>query len=404
MPPRRNNNIYDVYERIMARMEERLYQFVDQFANLMNDMMNPRGRGDRNGQISKGEESENPFFEGDGSSLFVKREEWEDDGVANDDYKEGPIFDDDPYEKEILPDALPPLCDIQHHIDLEPSSQLPNMSHYRLCHGEHEELCRHVEGFVSNGHIRKIMSTCAQLRGPLDLLSLYVFGSVPKKVQDFVKGLPYHNDLSNDDLVGNSRTNFEEPYLFKVCSDGMIRRCVSGSETRTILDQCHHGPTGGHYGPNVTAKKKLKLYQPMMPELLSLSQRNYSAISECPNALISDRGTHIYNKIMEKTMKRYEVNHRFSTSYHPQTSGQVENMNRALKRILEKTVKDNPAIWSRKLDDALWTFRTGYKTPTETTPYKLIYGKNYHLLFEIEHRAYWDLKNSNPDLIAAGEK
>nr|GEV41604.1 reverse transcriptase domain-containing protein [Tanacetum cinerariifolium] len=65
-----------------------------------------------------------------------------------------------------------------------------------------------------------------------------------------------------------------------------------------------------------------------------------------------------------KPMKRYGVNHRFSTSYHPQTSGQVENTNRALKRILEITVKENPAIWSRKLDDALWAFRTSYKTPT----------------------------------------
>ncbi|GJS95458.1 reverse transcriptase domain-containing protein [Tanacetum coccineum] len=107
---------------------------------------------------------------------------------------------------------------------------------------------------------------------------------------------------------------------------------------------------------------------------------------------------------MEKTMKRYGVNHRFSTSYHPQTSGQVENTNRALKRILEKNVKDNPAIWSRKLDDALWAFRIAYKTPTGTTPYKLIYGKNCHLPFKIKHRAYWALKNCNPDLIAAGEK
>ncbi|GKA00001.1 reverse transcriptase domain-containing protein [Tanacetum coccineum] len=64
---------------------------------------------------------------------------------------------------------------------------------------------------------------------------------------------------------------------------------------------------------------------------------------------------------------------------------------------------DNPAIWSRKLDDALWAFRTTYKTPTGTTPYKLIYGKNCHLPFKIEHRAYWALKNCNPDLIVAGE-
>ncbi|GJX67050.1 reverse transcriptase domain-containing protein [Tanacetum coccineum] len=67
-------------------------------------------------------------------------------------------------------------------------------------------------------------------------------------------------------------------------------------------------------------------------------------------------------------------------------------------------VKDNPAVWSRKLDDAMWAFRTAYKTPTGTTPYKLLYGKSCHLPFEIEHRAYWALKNSNPDLIAAGEK
>ncbi|GJU75500.1 reverse transcriptase domain-containing protein [Tanacetum coccineum] len=67
--------------------------------------------------------------------------------------------------------------------------------------------------------------------------------------------------------------------------------------------------------------------------------------------------------------------------------------------LMEINTKDEP-----KLDDALWAFRTSYKTPTGTTPYKLIYGKNYHLPFEIEHRAYWALKNCNPDLIVAGEK
>nr|GEX05283.1 putative ribonuclease H-like domain-containing protein [Tanacetum cinerariifolium] len=102
MPPKRNNNIYDVYERIMAIMEERLDQFVDQFTNQMNDMMNPRRRRDRNGRRSEGKESENPFFEGDDSSLFVERKEWEDDHVADDDYKEGPVFDDDPYKEEIV--------------------------------------------------------------------------------------------------------------------------------------------------------------------------------------------------------------------------------------------------------------------------------------------------------------
>ncbi|GJU30326.1 reverse transcriptase domain-containing protein [Tanacetum coccineum] len=125
---------------------------------------------------------------------------------------------------------------------------------------------------------------------------------------------------------------------------------------------------------------------------------------EKSKALISNRGTRVSNKIMEKTMKIYGVNHQFSTSYHPQTSCQVENTNRTLKRILEKTIKDNPAIWLRKLNDALWAFRTAYKTPTSTTPYKLVYGKNRHMPFEIEQHAYWALKNCNPYLIAVGEK
>ncbi|GJV21252.1 hypothetical protein Tco_1370272 [Tanacetum coccineum] len=67
--------INEVYERIMARMEERLDQFVDQFANRMNDMMYPRRREDRNSQRNEGEESENPFSKGDGSSLFAEIEE-----------------------------------------------------------------------------------------------------------------------------------------------------------------------------------------------------------------------------------------------------------------------------------------------------------------------------------------
>ncbi|GJY85343.1 reverse transcriptase domain-containing protein [Tanacetum coccineum] len=153
---------------------------------------------------------------------------------------------------------------------------------------------------------------------------------------------------------------WEEPYLFKVCFDGMIRRCVYGPETRIILDQCHHGPTGGHYGPNVTAKKVLDsgFYWPTIIKEAHTLVRLCEACQKMRN--ISKRDEIPLTNIQEKTMKRYGVSHHFSTSYHPQTSGQVENTNRALKRILEKTVKENPAIWSRKLDDALWAFRTAY--------------------------------------------
>nr|GEV39013.1 reverse transcriptase domain-containing protein [Tanacetum cinerariifolium] len=84
-------------------------------------------------------------------------------------------------------------------------------------------------------------------------------------------------------------------------------------------------------------------------------------------------------------------------------SGQVEVSNRGLKRILERTVGENRASWSEKLEDALWDFRTAYKTPIGCTPYKLVYGKSYHLPIELENKAYWALKHANFDLKTAGD-
>nr|GEV97285.1 reverse transcriptase domain-containing protein [Tanacetum cinerariifolium] len=98
----------------------------------------------------------------------------------------------------------------------------------------------------------------------------------------------------------------------------------------------------------------------------------------------------------------YGVTHRLSTAYHPQTSGQVEVSNQGLKRILERTVRENRASWSEKLDDALWAFRTAYKTPIGCTPYKLVYRKSCHLPIKLEHKAYWALKHVNFDLKTAG--
>ncbi|GJU75013.1 reverse transcriptase domain-containing protein [Tanacetum coccineum] len=83
-------------------------------------------------------------------------------------------------------------------------------------------------------------------------------------------------------------------------------------------------------------------------------------------------------------MLKYGVTHRLSTAYHPQTSGQVEVSNHSLKRILERTVGENRASWSDKLDDTLWAFRTAYKTPIGCTPYKLVYGKACHLPIELK--------------------
>ncbi|GJV60564.1 reverse transcriptase domain-containing protein [Tanacetum coccineum] len=122
-----------------------------------------------------------------------------------------------------------------------------------------------------------------------------------------------------------------------------------------------------------------------------------------PKALISDRGTHFCNSLLEKTLKKYGVTHRLATPYHPQTSGQTENTNRAIKRILERTMNGNRKEWADKLDDALWAFRTAYKSPIGSTPFRIVYRKAYHLSIEIEHKAYWALRNVNLDLDVVGK-
>ncbi|GJW83724.1 reverse transcriptase domain-containing protein [Tanacetum coccineum] len=59
---------------------------------------------------------------------------------------------------------------------------------------------------------------------------------------------------------------WDDPYLFKICADQMIRRCVAGQEVVDILTACHSGPIGGHYGANYTAKKVFDsgFYWPMI--------------------------------------------------------------------------------------------------------------------------------------------
>nr|GEX90016.1 reverse transcriptase domain-containing protein [Tanacetum cinerariifolium] len=120
-------------------------------------------------------------------------------------------------------------------------------------------------------------------------------------------------------------------------------------------------------------------------------------------ALISDRGTHFCNDRFTKVMLKYGVTHRLATAYHPQTSGQVEVSNRGLKRILERIVGKNQASWSDKLDDALWAFRTAFKTPIRCTLYKLVYEKACHLPIKLKHKEYWALKHCNFDLLTMGD-
>ncbi|XP_019253789.1 PREDICTED: uncharacterized protein LOC109232472 [Nicotiana attenuata] len=93
-----------------------------------------------------------------------------------------------------------------------------------------------------------------------------------------------------------------------------------------------------------------------------------------PRALISDEGTHFCNQLLNNLLVKYGLRDRVATTYHPQTSGQADVSNRETKQIVEKTVSVNRKDWAAKLDDALWAYRTTYRTPIGASPYKLVYG------------------------------
>ncbi|GJY39359.1 reverse transcriptase domain-containing protein [Tanacetum coccineum] len=220
---------------------------------------------------------------------------------------------------------------------------------------------------------------------------------------------------------------WDDPYLFRIRADQIIRRCMHGQEANDILKAYHEGPTGGHHSANHTARKrqgKISQRDEMPQNAIQVCEifdveakalptndarvvvkflKSFFARFGTPRAIISDCGTHFCNDQFAKVMSKYGVTHHLATAYHPQTSGQVEVYNRGLKRILERTVGENYASWSDKLDEALWAFRTAYKTPIGCMPYKLVYGMSCHLPIELEHKAYWALKHANFDLKTAGD-
>nr|GFA03242.1 reverse transcriptase domain-containing protein [Tanacetum cinerariifolium] len=210
---------------------------------------------------------------------------------------------------------------------------------------------------------------------------------------------PHQDVLENKDINENfpletlgCLTSHNTPWFANIANfharnfikkDLIIRRCVHGQEAFEILKACYKGPSGGHHGANLTAKKKDETPQnniqvceifniwgiDFMGPFPSFKGNKYILVAVdylskwveakafptndarvvvkllkslfsrfgTPQAIISDRGNHFCNDQFTRVMIKYGVTHRLAIAYHPQTSGQVEVSNRGLKRILKMT-------------------------------------------------------------------
>ncbi|GJT49606.1 reverse transcriptase domain-containing protein [Tanacetum coccineum] len=205
---------------------------------------------------------------------------------------------------------------------------------------------------------------------------------------------------------------WDEPYTFKLCPDNIMRRCVIGNEIFEILAHCHSRPTGGHHSASVTGRKVYEFgffWPSIFKDAKDYVMRcdacqrsgNISSRSEMPhnNIQVCDVfdvwGLDFMGPFPNSKGNKYilvvvdYVSKWVKAQALPMNDARItEVTNKAIKRILERSVGYNLKNWSEKLDNALWEFRTAYKTPTGCTPFRLVYGNACHFPVEIKHKAY----------------
>ncbi|GER42984.1 pol polyprotein [Striga asiatica] len=240
---------------------------------------------------------------------------------------------------------------------------------------------------------------------------------------------------------------WDDPFLFKVGKDEILRRCVPEEEQLDVLAFCHELQCGGHFGGRKTALKVLQLGL-FWPTLFKDAYIFCKSCDRCQrienigprNEMPLVNNVHVemfyvwgidlmgpfpksfgfeyillavdyVSKWVEaiptrtcdaKMVIKFLQGHVLSS--HPISSTDFRpgrNEHKQIKTILEKTVNLSRKDWSSRLDDALWAQRTTYKGVLGMSPFWLVYGKACHLPVEIEHKAFWAMKRMNLDLDAA---
>ncbi|GJX49591.1 reverse transcriptase domain-containing protein [Tanacetum coccineum] len=207
---------------------------------------------------------------------------------------------------------------------------------------------------------------------------------------------------------------WDDPYLFRICADQIIRRCVDGKEAYDILKSCHHGPTGGHHGPNYTAKK---VFEPgfYWPTIYCDAQDMVTHCDACQRqGKISQKDKMPQNPI--ENVKIFDVWGIDFMDPFPSLRGNrsilvavdyvskcVEakalptNDARVVVKFLKQLFSKFGTLWAI-ISDQGGGFKSWFKKDIRKDSRKAC-----HLPIELKHKAYWALKWANFDLKTADD-